>query len=369
MTLFSRYQLQEISKEDVEKSLKAVESYLFRRIICPNYNTNALNKVFCALDSQIIKSKTDEYSYSDICIYILENKSGKTSFPKDDEFKKYICERDIYNGIKKLEHRMYMFDRLENGENREHIDIMNGMKEKTLTVEHIMPQTLTQSWVETLGNNYESIHKKRLHTLANLTLTGYNSEYKNADFERKKNIEHGFRDSGLRLNQYLCQFAQWTEEEMNKRQERLIEQCMQLWPYPQTNFCPIANERELSLEDAEDLTGENIIGYKFESEDVIKSSKWVDMFKDVCHRICEEDVYPLSLIAEDSNFANICFKEEETDGWHKLSDKIYLHTAISNADKLKVLNRLFEGYDRDKEDLVFILKPRNENNQQQDNNQ
>lgn len=368
MSLFSRYQQREVSKEDIIKSLKIIESYIFRRMICPGYNTNALNKVFCALDSQIKKyqtDKTDRCSYSDICIYILENKSGKAAFPKDDEFKKSIHERDVYNGIKKLEHRMYMFDRLENGyEINEHVEVMKSMKDKSLTIEHIMPQQLTDSWKNALGSEWKDIHTRRLHTLANLTLTGYNSEYSNHDFEDKKNHEKGFKNSGLRLNQEISQFTKWTEEEMRQREEFLVKKCLQYWQYPDTTFNPSSNNPEISLEDIEDneaLTGKKLIGYMFENEEVVKATKWVEMFKDVCQRICSDDIYPLSTIADNIS-KNISYKDKEEDGWYKLADKIYLYTKISNADKVRVLNMLFEAYGRDKEDLIFILDPEKEAN-------
>ncbi|GAA8167910.1 hypothetical protein HpKG12_13890 [Helicobacter pylori] len=66
-----------------------------------------------------------------------------------------------------------------------------------------MPQTLTEEWEKDLGQDYERIHTQYLHTIGNLTLTGYNPEYSNKSFQEKQGMEKGFKDSPLRLNQGL----------------------------------------------------------------------------------------------------------------------------------------------------------------------
>ncbi len=83
-----------------------------------------------------------------------------------------------------------------------------------LNIEHIMPQTLTNKWKESLGDNYKEIHDKYLHTIGNLTLTGYNSKLSNKTFEEKKEMEDGFKDSRLYLNKYISSIDKWNEEEI-----------------------------------------------------------------------------------------------------------------------------------------------------------
>ena len=58
-----------------------------------------------------------------------------------------------------------------------------------------MPQTLNADWKQELGTEYETIHQQYLHTLPNVTLTGYNSKYSNNRFQTKKSLEFGFDDS------------------------------------------------------------------------------------------------------------------------------------------------------------------------------
>ena len=71
-----------------------------------------------------------------------------------------------------------------------------------------MPQHLTPTWIKALGADYEQIHEQWLHRIANLTLTAYNSKYSNSSFEEKKTMEHGFSQSGIRLNQDIAKKRQ-----------------------------------------------------------------------------------------------------------------------------------------------------------------
>jgi hypothetical protein len=110
-----------------------------------------------------------------------------------------------------------------------------------------MPQTITPKWQADLGTNWELVHNKWLHTLANLTLTAYNAKYSNRSFEEKKNIKDGFKKSPLFINQYIAEFSSWNEDALEKRAKWLKEQIVKIWQYPQTTL-------PLSIENFDDDT-------------------------------------------------------------------------------------------------------------------
>ena len=103
-----------------------------------------------------------------------------------------------------------------------------------------MPQNseLSEEWQKELGENWQEIQEKYLHTIGNLTLTGYNSELSDHPFSKKK--EHkpgGFRDGGLRLNVSLVDACRWNEEAIQKRARELAEKALKIWTYPKlTDF-------------------------------------------------------------------------------------------------------------------------------------
>ncbi|HEX2973117.1 MAG TPA: HNH endonuclease family protein [Tepidisphaeraceae bacterium] len=91
------------------------------------------------------------------------------------------------------------------------------------TIEHIMPQNenLSPAWQADLGEKWQEVHNRYLHTLGNLTLTGYNSEYSDRPFKEKRDMKGGFAESPIRLNEGLGALEVWNEFEIQKRGERL----------------------------------------------------------------------------------------------------------------------------------------------------
>ncbi len=177
-----------IASEQV-KVFDTIENYLARRIIC-NLPTNALNKAFCTLHSDILKfidkNKKTLSDYLEVMKYILLKKTGTGEFPNDNTLKEDFKTRQIYRIP--LEQRHFLFERMENGNEKGTYvnDIPKAMQVGSISIEHIMPQTLNPQWRQALGENAEAIHDIYLHTFANLTLTGYNSNYGNRPFSEKK---------------------------------------------------------------------------------------------------------------------------------------------------------------------------------------
>ncbi len=150
----------------------------------------------------------------------LEKTTGK--FPKDSEFRDSCITIDFY----KLQKIKYFLERLENFDTKEPVNTQK------CNIEHIMPQTLTPEWQKDLGENFEAIHEKYLHTIGNLTLTGYNSEYSNNSFCEKRDIEKGFKQSSLKLNQNLKDLESFGEKEIEKRASDLADWALKIWTYP-----------------------------------------------------------------------------------------------------------------------------------------
>jgi len=357
LNLLYRYEKDEITPEDVYRSLECVESFVFRRIICPGFTTNALNKIFCTLDNDISKVKRDDDTYYSVLVYILEHKSGNAGFPIDAEFKAALAVRDIYNMQKK--NKEYLFDRLENRDTIEHVNVISLMEKGALTIEHIMPQGLSEEWKNSLGENWKQIQDERLHTLANLTLTGYNGKYSNHSFEFKKYCEHGFKDSALNINKQLLDFEKWTDKEMDARSNTLIGIALKLWPYPETNFVPVAPILDqVSLEDADDLTGRKPVSYTYGDSDEHKCKEWAAMFTRVVSLLYAEDSAPMNRLAASNGCGDIRFfdKQPNTE-WYEIAKGLYIKKANDTRQKLNDLNKIFEAYGKDKSDLVFNLKP------------
>jgi len=148
-----------------------------------------------------------------------------TRFPRTEEFRAEFVVKNIYN----FRNRNYLLNKLENYQRKERVNI------EEYTIEHIMPQNkqLSTKWQEELGPNWQEVHAKYLHTIGNLTLTGYNSELSDRSFQKKRDMEGGFAHSPLRLNSGLTRLEQWNEEEIGGRAQALVELAIKVWPIPQ----------------------------------------------------------------------------------------------------------------------------------------
>lgn len=218
LVLYEDYANDKLSKEDFKEIVSLIESYIFRRAIC-EIPTNSLNKTFATFARFIDKN---DYMQSVKARFLLLKSYAR--FPLNEEFKNALKHKDIYNFSKKS----YLLARLENYKRKEKISV------NEYTIEHIMPQNpnLSKEWQKDLGENYKEIQEKYLHTLGNLTLTGYNSEYKDKSFKEKRDMQGGFKQSPLKLNEGLRNLEIWNKEAIEKRAQDLASEALEIWAMP-----------------------------------------------------------------------------------------------------------------------------------------
>src|ERR1017187_988354 len=218
LELYHDYVRQVLTKSELLHAARLVESYVFRRAVC-GIPTNSMNKTFATFSRAL---KKDQFLESIQATFLLLPSYRR--FPADDEFRRDLQLKDLYN----FRSRSYWLRRLENHDRKERVSV------DEYTIEHIMPQNekLPAQWQAELGPEWKRVWQTYLHTLGNLTLTGYNSEYSDRPFAEKRDMKGGFTESPLRLNQGLGKLEHWTEENMRQRSERLAAQATGVWPVP-----------------------------------------------------------------------------------------------------------------------------------------
>lgn len=361
MEIFNLNDKGELSVDELIEIFKVVENYLFRRNIC-DVATNALNKIFLNLNREILRYDGTYENYVEKLKYNLLNKRDSGRFPDDDEFYESLDAKQVY--LMRGRYKNYLFNKFENYNTVETKDVYNHLDEGTYSIEHIMPQKLNKVWIEELGENAEEIHDKWIHKLGNLTLTGYNSDMSNSSFKKKRDAEHGFRNSGLRMNQDLALLDSWTEDEIIKRHESMLDRATNvIWKYPSTNFKPKAKELDyFSLADEEsNLSGRNILKINFRGDE-IDLRTWVDAYILVIKALHEEDKSILIDIAN-SDENDILAYSFSTNGnrysnFEEIDDNICANTNSNTNMKVKILRELFDLYDEDLENLVFYMGDR-----------
>ena len=220
LAVYSDYNEELLTKDELLEVLILVENYVFRRAIC-GIPTNSMNKTFANLYKSVVK---EDYLNSVIIAFGIL-KSYKR-FPLDAEFERELVAKDVYN----FRNRNYLLDRLENHDRKEKVHV------DEYTIEHIMPQNpeLREEWKQMLGEQWKHNQDDYLHTLGNLTLTGYNSELSDRPFSQKKSMKGGFDDSPIRLNDFLKKTDVWNATQIRSRAEELATKAKKIWYLPDT---------------------------------------------------------------------------------------------------------------------------------------
>jgi uncharacterized protein with ParB-like and HNH nuclease domain/predicted transport protein len=218
LELYADYTGQTLFKAELLQAVRLVESYVFRRAVC-GIPTNSMNKTFATFGRAL---KKDRYLESIQAHFLLLPSYRR--FPSDEEYERELKLKDLYN----FRSRSYWLRRLENHDRKERVSI------DEYTIEHILPQNenLTPQWQADLGPDWKRIQKEWLHTLGNLTLTGYNPELSDRPFREKRDMKGGFADSPLRLNQGLARLDGWTEDAIRERARRLAAWAVGVWSAP-----------------------------------------------------------------------------------------------------------------------------------------
>lgn len=358
----------DLSDEFQCKVFDVIENYWARRIIC-NLPTNALNNVFSTLHYDVMKlisefEKRDQIftsNYVEVLKYVLLKKQGTAEFPTDTIVTDNIKSRNVYKMPVSYKH--FLFERLNNGVSKEYVDIVGGMKSGLISIEHIMPQTLSPRWKEDLGENYQAVYDTYLHTIANLTLSAYNQSYSNAPFAAKKegmadregNWIVGFNDSIYSLSADLRNYSQWTEKEILARQAVIIEKFKSLWPMPVSSFEPLEKPTDhVVFNDSEiELTGRSITAFTYKGNKKSTMS-WKAMLLDVCSMVYEQHKSSMDYLCSKETYY---FRETPQEGYNQFAPGRFAFTDCSTSTKMSLLNTLFKECAIDDEELSFDLKP------------
>lgn len=115
------------------------------------------------------------------------------------------------------------------------------------TIEHIFPQgkNIPDEWVKMVADGDISkaieVQEKQVHTLGNLTITGYNSKLSNMPFVTKRDRKDvyganvGYRN-GLNLNDELVNTDTWTSEQIQERTDKLVGLTLKAFDFDEIEF-------------------------------------------------------------------------------------------------------------------------------------
>lgn len=336
------YSYKNINENELLDILNLLISYIFRRSVC-GYTTNSLNKVFASI-VVLLKSK-DIYKQ-------IEKGLMNKSFPGDEEFRAEFIKCNFYK--KGTEFCKYTLKLLETFENKEQTDMEN------ITIEHIMPQTLNSEWRIELGSKFEQIHSEYINTIGNLTLTGYNPELSNKNFELKKRY---YEESNIKMSREIANYDKWKDTEIKDRAEQLFEKAKRIWKLPQG----YDNKNIDNLEYGKNyLLGSNInITGKKPSKLIISGKEYsIKSWKELIEKLCLE-LYELEPRILRELIYNPSFKGKEKDivtqnkeklrAPVKIDEDLYIESNLNSNAILNYANMIATEYELE-EEIFFVLR-------------
>lgn len=228
MVLYEQYDVSRITVEAFERTVRALESFLFRRAVCGRFTTG-LNHFFATMYRDISK-QPDIETY--VAAMLLTHSANMTAyFPTDDYFEEQLASRDCYN---RFSRKNYLIEHIENSYHpKQPVNVGPQYQ-----IEHIMPQSIERSteWQQALGANWEALHDQYCNSLGNLTITGYNPELSNKTFSEKLTDPIcGFAKSPYALNDYVKEQRVWGVDQIIERGEILAKKASSIWKYPKVN--------------------------------------------------------------------------------------------------------------------------------------
>jgi len=343
---YHQYTVNEVrlSDEFLITTLTTIRTYLIRRRILGL--TQGENKNIVTFSKKI-----EGLSKGNILmIDLLTNVFYRLRLPNDNEIKTSLTSMNFYEGSK--QYAKFILGKIEEHNTKVSVDFRNPK----ITIEHIMPQTLEDSWKVELGENYKDIHKNYLHNIGNLILTEFNSEIGNKPFEEKK---RKLETSSLNYRLDIIKRNTWSEQSIKEHLANMITWFLDTFSLPE-QFREKANWNTLTLENTLFSPADNDAGETAEGNrptelhingEVIEVKTWQDVFISFLKYLRDSPDFDFDFILDNQME---CFRRDETIiRWSALKELIDTNVDLSNRyktfdgkvwEKIKVLD----------DDILFI---------------
>ena len=348
-----------VTREELEKVLRFILNYTIRRMVC-EVGSNSLRGLYKTLYYRIFNKRENKLHYYDSIVSFFMQLTSKDALIKDNEFRHGLKYNNLYkkNAVCKL-----LLTGIEN-EGKEQLITDN------LTIEHILPQNknLSTIWQNMLGENWEEVREKYLHTLGNLTLTGYNSELGDKSFEEKKILLSEKHTKVVTLYEDVKNCEEWNEETIEKRAEHLAEKVMRLYsidnPEHEVSFKD-PRYKEYTSENPDDATYKVPNYYVLQGERVAVGNfslmlrmiieQLYEINPSIIEEMAREDEQPIK------GSQMVLFSYNVNKVWGEPTvmidgTNIYQSSGFSASTIISIIKSLIERYDIDNDDFVYSAR-------------
>ena len=355
--VFDDYENKVIDLPILEKTLEFLRNYSIRRLIC-EVGSNSLRGLYKTLYDRVFNNVANKDYYYDSIVCFFKQLTSKDALVNDATFVEALKYKNLYrkNALCK-----YLLGAIENqGKEKVKID--------SLTIEHIVPQNknLSTYWQNMLGDNWQSVQEKYLHTLGNLTLTGYNSELGDKPFSEKKILIEKKDSKVVTLYTDVKDKREWNAANIEARAKRLANIILNLFkisgPDVEISFAD-PRYKEYSCDNPSDATNKWPNYYVLQGERV-NVQNFQHMLRSVVDKIFKVDSTIIKGLALNEKnpidgYQSIVFtyKSRNVNSDYRIGDTgIYVRLGYSAAHTISIIKALLQKYDIDTDDFVYSAR-------------
>ena len=355
--VFDDYENNVLSQAELEKVLGFLLNYSIRRLIC-EIGSNSLRGLYKTLYSRVFARSENKQHYYDSIVSFFQQLTSKDALPDDDSFILALKQNNLYrkNALCK-----YLLVSIEN-EGKEQLVTTN------LTIEHVLPQTknLSTAWQQMLGENWQADRDRYLHTLGNLTLTGYNSELGDKPFAEKKELLSEVHTKVVKLYETIKCCDEWNAATIEARAEVLSKEVAELYSVePPQVIVDFSDPRykEYSCTNPDDATYKTPNYYILQGERV-SVNNYAEMLRSVVSRLYAIDSTIIENMARNDEqlvswSQNVMFSYDstKTTGDYQIKGtSIYESVGFSAYHIMCIIHALLIKYDIEATEFVYSAR-------------
>ncbi len=355
--VFDDYHDQIISQSVLEKVLCFLLNYSIRRIMC-EVSSNSLRGLYKTLYNRVFIRRENKNNYYDAIVSFFQQLTSKDALVNENDFAQALKYNNLYrkNALCK-----FLLTEIEN-QGKEQLVTGN------LTIEHILPQNqnISTAWQKMLGEDWQAVKDKYLHTIGNLTLTAYNSELGDKPFEEKKELLAEVNTKVVNLYEDVKKCDVWNANSIENRADRLVIQIQKLFNIEQpTTVLKFTDPRyaEYTCECPEDATYKTPNYFVLQGERV-NISNFAEMLRALIERLFTRNCSIIEKMAKSEekivNWSqSILFSYDKNTVKGNIKVKgsdIYENTGYSASHIMHIIKALLDRYEIDITEFVYSAK-------------
>ena len=340
--IFDLFNRQLINEDMLNEAIDGISSLTFRARIC---KAQGINRQFAGSVMQRLDQISDYSQFTELFWQAITIGKGSYAFPSDTEFVNALVHKDLYQTLrsKGTKYLLYMLESYS-----PYPKGLPSFDDESVTIEHIMPQTLNAQWKNYLTRETMENYEASLHRLGNLALTNYNGEMSNKSFADKKLI---YKDSKFYYTIRIANYDKWQINEINDRSQKLANEARNIWKLP------AQYQKKKAISESLHTLGEDTsqFAYTKPATLLIGSNEylvnnWADILPILCNLFVKENADAFMEIADPEKISAFGIEDET----HKYADNnlfvnilgnVYIRQFMSSASILETVAKITSAYD------------------------